>query len=297
MDVLVAGFWGAFFGSVALMLAGSLAAFARSLQRVALTAALSALVSALFVVAYLGWLPITDPAAETRLLAHIAVLTAVTLGLMLLAMLGVMRHPTTARRVRGGMFALATLVLGAGWALDAAASLALSSIMAFGVGAAMFVTCVRNARRGDRLAWVAVSGVACMLVAVTGLGWIALHRDGVSWLVHAVTAVASMAYLAARGRAALAARQAQHERRAGRPGSWAGALGGAGRRRHPGHHGAGAALVGRLHGAGHVAHGVELCDAGGLARPGLGPNCRAAGDGSGLSGCHAPEGPRGLPQH
>lgn len=197
MDTLAIGFWGAFFGSVALMLAGSLAAFARSLQRVALTAALSALVSALFVVAYLGWLPITDPAAETRLLAHIAVLTAVTLGLMLLAMLGVMRHPTTARRVRGGMFALATLVLGAGWALDAAASLALSSIMAFGVGAAMFVTCVRNARRGDRLAWVAVSGVACMLVAVTGLGWIALHRDGVSWMVHAVTAVASMAYLAA----------------------------------------------------------------------------------------------------
>lgn len=196
MDALAIGFWGAFFGSVALMLAGSLAAFARSLQRVALTAALSALVSALFVVAYLGWLPIADPAAETRLLAHIAVLVAVTLGLMLLAMLGVMRHPATARRIRNGMIALATLVLGAGWTLEAAASLALSSLMAFGVGAAMLVTCVRSARRGDRLAWVAVSGVSCMLVAVTGLGWIALHREGVPWTVHAVTALASMAYLA-----------------------------------------------------------------------------------------------------
>lgn len=196
MDSLAIGFWGAFFGSVVLMLAGSLAAFARSLQRVALTAALSALVSALFVVAYLGWLPIADPAAETRLLAHIAVLTCVTLGLMLLAMLGVMRQPTTARRVRGAMFALSALVLGAGWTLDPVASLALSSLMAFGVGAAMLVTCVRSARRGDRLAWVAVSGVSCMLVAVTGLGWIALNREGVAWTVHAVTAVASMAYLA-----------------------------------------------------------------------------------------------------
>ena len=196
MDSLAIGFWGAFFGSVALMLAGSLAAFARSLQRVALTAALSALVSALFVIAYLGWLPIADPATETRLLAHVAVLTSVTLGLMLLAMLGVMRQPATARRVRAGMVALATLVLGTGWTLDPVGSLALSSFMAFGVGAAMLATCVRSARRGNRLAWVAVSGVSCMLVAVTGLTWIALHREGVAWTVHAVTAVASMAYLA-----------------------------------------------------------------------------------------------------
>ena len=196
MDSLAIGFWGAFFGSVALMLAGSLAAFARSLQRVALTAALSALVSALFVIAYLGWLPIADPATETRLLAHVAVLTSVTLGLMLLAMLGVMRQPATARRVRAGMVALATLVLGTGWTLDPVGSLALSSFMAFGVGAAMLATCVRSARRGNRLAWVAVSGVSCMLVAVTGLTWVALHREGVAWTVHAVTAVASMAYLA-----------------------------------------------------------------------------------------------------
>jgi GGDEF domain-containing protein len=196
MDPLAIGFWGAFFGSVGLMLAGSLAAFARSLQRVALAAALSAVVSALFVIAYLGWLPLADADTETRLLAHIAVLTAVTLGLMLLAMLGVMRQPASARRVRAGMLALAALVLGVGWTVGAEPALALSSVMAFGVGAAMLVTCIRSARRGDRLAWVAVSGVSCMLVAVTGLSWIALHRDGVSWLVHAVSAVASVAYLA-----------------------------------------------------------------------------------------------------
>ena len=39
------GFWGAFFGTVALMLVASLAAYLRSRERVALTAALSSLVS------------------------------------------------------------------------------------------------------------------------------------------------------------------------------------------------------------------------------------------------------------
>src|SRR6185369_13412218 len=133
MDPLVhpiaIGFWGAFFGSAALMLAGSLAAYARSLQRVALTAALSSLVAALFVVAYLGWLPIGDPLVEARLLAHVAVLAAVVLGLMLLAMLGLLRDRATAGTARAGMIGAAAAVLGAGWLLDAAASLALGSLM------------------------------------------------------------------------------------------------------------------------------------------------------------------------
>src|SRR5207253_6389515 len=40
-----------------------------------------------------------------------------------------------------------------------------------------------------------VSGVSFMLVAVAGLTWIAFERD-VGWPVHAVSAVAGMAYLA-----------------------------------------------------------------------------------------------------
>lgn len=196
MDALVIGFWGAFFGSVGLMLAGSIAAFARSLHRVALMAALSALVSAVFVVAYLGWLPIAQPAAEARLLAHVGVLAAVVLGLMLLAMLGLLRDAATARAARVGLIATAAAVLGAGWLLEAAQSLALSSVMALGVGAVMLVICVSRAWHGDRLAWVAVSGVSFMLLAVSGLTWIALGREGVPWLVHPASATAAMAYLA-----------------------------------------------------------------------------------------------------
>src|SRR5207245_4276942 len=72
MDPIAAGFWGAFFGTATLMLGISLAAFVRLQRRVALTAGLSAVVSALFVLAYLGGLPLHG-ATEARVLAHLAV--------------------------------------------------------------------------------------------------------------------------------------------------------------------------------------------------------------------------------
>jgi GGDEF domain-containing protein len=195
MEAFAIACWGAFFASAALMLAGALAAFARSLRRVALTAALSSLVSALFVVAYLGWLPIADSGAEARLLAHVAMLATVVLALMLLAMLGLMHQRRRARLAQGGMIAAAAAVLAAGWQLDAAGSLALSSIMALVVGAAMLLICIGRAVQGDRLAWVAFFGVTFMMVALAGLSWIALDRGNVPWAVHVVSAIASSAYL------------------------------------------------------------------------------------------------------
>jgi GGDEF domain-containing protein len=196
MQALAIAFWGAFFGTVALMLAASLAAYARSLHRVALTAAMSALLSALFVVAFLGWFPLRDPSTEARVLAHVAALTSTALGLMLLAMLGLMRHPESARRLRLRLLGLGVAVVAAGWLLEPVGSLALSALLAIGIAAAALVVCVRSARRGDRLAWMAVSGVSFMLVALCGLSWTALNDGQVSWVVHAVSAVGGMAYLA-----------------------------------------------------------------------------------------------------
>jgi hypothetical protein len=194
--VVVAGFWGAFFCAVALMLAGSLAAFFRSLQRVALTAALSSLLSALFVVAYLGWLPVGDAGAQARLLAHLAILCSAALGLMLLAMLGLLRQPRRAQRIRFVLAALTVAILLAGWALQPMAALALSSLVAIVGGALALAACLRSALRGDRLAWLAVCGVAFMLVALSGLSWIALDREHVGWPVQVLSAVAGTAYLA-----------------------------------------------------------------------------------------------------
>lgn len=195
MNAMAIGFWGAFFGTVVLMLAAALFAFVRSLRRVALTAALSSLVSALFAVAYLGWLPLGDPAAQTRVLAHVAAFCSAVLGLMLLAMLGLLRERRAAARMRAGMALLAAAVVTAGWALSPVGALALSSVMAFSVGFAALLICIRSAMRGDRLAWAAVSGVSLMLTAVAGLSWIALDRDGVPVAVHLVSAAAGMAYL------------------------------------------------------------------------------------------------------
>ena len=195
MDAVSAGFWGAFFCAVALMLAGSLAAFFRSLQRVALTAALSSLISALFVVAYLGWLPLGDANAQARFLAHLAIVSTTALGLMLLALLGLLRQRRRARFIVQSVLSLAVAVMLGGWALEPQEALTLSSVVAVLGGVLALAASVRSALRGDRLAWLAVWGVSFMLVALAGLSWIALDRAGVPWGAHAVSAVAATAYL------------------------------------------------------------------------------------------------------
>ncbi|HWP12650.1 MAG TPA: 7TM diverse intracellular signaling domain-containing protein [Ramlibacter sp.] len=195
MHIVAIGFWGAFFGTVALMLTGAVAAFVKSQHRVALAAALTSLLSALFVVSYLGWLTVPDTVLEARLLAHVGILSATLLGLMLLTELGLLREPVMARRIRWQALALAVLTLGAGWLVNARDSLALSSVVAFAIGLAGLGTAIRSARRGDRLARIAVFGVSFMLAAIAGLSWIALDRGGVPWLVHPASALAGIAYL------------------------------------------------------------------------------------------------------
>src|SRR5262245_51608044 len=131
MDIVAAGFWGAFFCTATLMLVVSLAAFRRSQRRVALMAGLTSVSSAASVVAYLGWLPL-ESHAEARVLAHVAVLTAVTLALMLMATMGMLRHEAPARPLVVALVGVGLVVLAAGWALPALHALALSSVTAFG---------------------------------------------------------------------------------------------------------------------------------------------------------------------
>jgi GGDEF domain-containing protein len=193
MDRVAAGFWGAFFCTATLMLVISLAAFARSQRRVALMAGLTSVTSAAFVVAYLGWLPI-EGAAEARVLAHVAVASAVLLALMLMSTFGMLRQPASRRLALLCLSVAAALALLAGWLLDAGQALALSSMAAFAVGAAMLVVTVRGARRGDRGGWSFVAGLVFMLLAIASLSWIALTRT-TAWPVHAVAALSGIAYL------------------------------------------------------------------------------------------------------
>jgi len=193
MTVAAAGFWGAFFGTAALMLVISLAAFARSQRRVALMAGLTSLTSAAFAVAYLGGLPV-EGAAEARVLAHVAVGAAVLLALMLMSTFGMLRQHAVGRAAVSMLLTAGGLVLAAGWLLEATPALALSSIAAFAVGAVMLVVAARGARRGDRGGWAFVAALVCMLLAIATLSWIALTRT-TAWPVHAMAALAGIAYL------------------------------------------------------------------------------------------------------
>ena len=195
MNTVAVGFWGAFFGSVALMLAGSLMAYVRSLHRVALRAALTAALSALFVISYVGWLPIDNPEIEQRVLAHIAAGCSALLGLMLLELMGVARQRGGGFRLQAAIVAVAAAVVLAGWLLPAGQALALGSALALAVGTTALVVCLRGVQRGDRLAWMAVSAVFFMLLAIGGLSAIALGRVE-TWPLHALSALAGMAYLA-----------------------------------------------------------------------------------------------------
>jgi GGDEF domain-containing protein len=194
MDALAAGLWGAFFATAGLMLAASLAAFVRMHRRVALMAALSAVVSGTFVAAYLGCLPLAA-ATEARVLAHLALVVATTLAMMLLALLGLLRQRKTAMRTAAVLLTVDLLALGAGWSQRPEQALLLSSVVAFLIGATMWLVAVRAALRGDRLAWMTVSGVGFMLVSLAGLSWIALHRTAAGPAVHGLSAIAGMAYL------------------------------------------------------------------------------------------------------
>lgn len=196
MDKYAIGFWGCYFGSAGLMLAGSVFAYIRSLRRIAVNAAASALASTFFVVAFLGGLPISDPATLDRFLAHVAALVSVLLAYLLFSILGILRSPSSQRRALALLAALAALVIALGWALAPQQSLMLSLAAAALLGFAALAFSLRSAQRGDRLAWVAVAGVLFMLVAIAGLSWMALDRAHVPWQAHAVTALAGTAYLA-----------------------------------------------------------------------------------------------------
>lgn len=192
--VLAAGFWGAFFGAVVLMLGASLAAYARSMQRVALLAALSAAVAGFCVAAYLGWLlPVGE--AQDRLLSHVVVATAVVLGLMLMSLRGVLRHRRSARRAVLLLVLPGAVTLALSWLLPAGAGLALATTMAFLLGFGLLGFTLRAFARKERQSLSAVAGVAMVLIAVGGLTWIAAD-PAAPWWAHAICAVAGTAYLA-----------------------------------------------------------------------------------------------------
>ena len=196
MDKLVIGLWGCFFGATAVVLTGAAAAFFRSLRRLALNAAATALASAIFAVAFLGGLPISDADTMTLVLAHLATLTSGVLTYQLLVTFGSLKLPSLRRLAVHVLLTLCLLVLLVGWQLRPLEFLTLSVWVACLLGVVALATCLRSAIRRKRQAWAAAFSVICVLVALGGFGWIALHRAQNYWNVHVVTALAATCYMA-----------------------------------------------------------------------------------------------------
>ncbi len=195
MDKLAYGFWGCYFGLTVLMLAGSAVTFARSLHRISLNAALSATASSFFALAFLGGLPISDEGALARFLAHVALVVSALLAYLLFMIVGAMTRRKIHKRLVLALTGLAVGGAAIGWMLSPRHSLVLGIGIACALGVVTFAVAVQHAMRGDRLAWTAVAGVFFVLLAIAGMGWIALDREHVPWQVHAVSAMAGSAYV------------------------------------------------------------------------------------------------------
>lgn len=195
MEKLTIGLWGCFFGVVVGMLAGSAFAYSRSLHRIALNAALAAVVSAFYVVAFLGGLPVHSPQTLIVLLAVVTITVSVVLTYLLFALLGL----TKSRRIRLGLFVvlgtLIFLVLFSGLQLPPRDFLMIGTFMAAVLGVVALGLTLKKAWSGDRLTWMVVFGICCMLAALAGLSAIALDRNQVSLWVQAGSALFATLYL------------------------------------------------------------------------------------------------------
>ncbi|KQT10687.1 GGDEF domain-containing protein [Ramlibacter sp. Leaf400] len=195
MDSVSIGFWGAFFGATGLSLVAAVLAFRRSARRVAITGSLSALLSALYVLVFLGWIPGASGEALLRLQAHAAALAAAVLGLMLFWLLGVLRGGR-ARSIVVATAAATAAVVALGWWLPPHEALALGVALQALLAVLGLVAALRSARRGASAGWLAVAGVSFMSLTIAGVTCHAFAPESTPWPVHAASALAAIAYTA-----------------------------------------------------------------------------------------------------
>lgn len=195
MVTVAVAFWGAFFGTVSQLLVVALIAFSRSARRVAATASLSALMSGLFALVFLGWVPVRDPESLLRLQAHVTSVSAAVLGPFLLWTLGELREPRRAAHTNIAVAALLATVLAAGWALPAVGALALGTAMTGLLIAICLAASIGSALRGARVGWVALGGLLFLTVAVAGLTRHAFEPEQVDSKLQVVTAFCAIGYV------------------------------------------------------------------------------------------------------
>lgn len=195
METVAVAFWGAFFGTVSLLLVVALIAFSRSARRVAATGSLSAVMSGLYVLVFLGWVPLDRPDVLMRLQAHLAAVCSAVLGLFLLWTVGELREPRRAAHANLAMAALLVTVLGAGWVLSPVGALVLGTGMEALILAICLGASIGSAVRGARFGWLAVGSLLCLAITVAGLARHAFEPEQVDWPLHVVAALGAIGYV------------------------------------------------------------------------------------------------------
>jgi GGDEF domain-containing protein len=195
MQTIAVGFWGAFFGSALFASATAILAFSRSAPRVAFTGVLSAMLPAVYALAFLDGVLLADPEQLQRLRALTAIACAAVLVVPLLMLLGVVRRRNalaTARWLMLGAAIAASLLAAFVPPLEA---LVVGIVVASLVGVAGIAVSARIAWKGEPSAWVACAALASVCIGMWFVDWMAVHPEGATWQLHALSALAGMTYL------------------------------------------------------------------------------------------------------
>jgi GGDEF domain-containing protein len=196
MDLIAAGFWGAFFGAAALALIGALLAFRGSARRVALTGSLAVVLAAAYALVFLGWVPIENRESLQRLQALTAIASAAVLALLLFLLLDTFHEARELARARSVVLLLATL------AGIAAMFTPPHNALEIGIGAAVIVdvatmaASASSARHGERAGGLALAALVFLSIGMLGVDWYALHPERSSWRLHAMSSMAGIAFFA-----------------------------------------------------------------------------------------------------
>jgi GGDEF domain-containing protein len=195
MNPIAIACWGAFLGCAAVAVIVFILAFARSARRVAFSGGVTALLSAAYALVFLGWVPVADGEVLQRLQALTAIVSAGVLAMLLFVLLGTFRQPAWRKAAPRSVGAATVLAFAISSALPAAHALQFAVGAAALTAAGALVASIASARRGERVGWLALAALPCVLIGMTGLDWYAYHPQSMPWQLLAASAVASVGYL------------------------------------------------------------------------------------------------------
>jgi GGDEF domain-containing protein len=195
MSPIAVGFWGAYFGAAALALAGAFI-FMRSARRVAYTGALAVVLSVVYALVFLGWVPAIRGDSLKRVQAFVAIGSAAVLVLLMFMLLGTFRQKKAMHRARITALTVTALCVLASWQFPVYEALEFCVVLTLTTACAAIVAAIAAARRGERAGRLMLGALPCAIAGVLCLDWIAIHPGSVAWQVHALSAVAGIAYLA-----------------------------------------------------------------------------------------------------